>query len=216
MPSRRTVLRALGGGTSAALAGCLTGYRPGANPAERPPGPENPPADASHHLAIESRDEPPELPIVPEVEVVDPYATPEHPPLLRATVRNPTDTAVTVGEYRAVVFMYAFAKDRAVLLPHSERVANRDPRPTAPEYRVVGDGCWRLTDHVAVTAEYGTVEVPANGYITALVGLYGDVDQSACLPTGPTRFEEAYSVGPLTDEPRKTARWGFSVRVRRL
>ncbi|WP_435195019.1 hypothetical protein [Natronomonas sp. EA1] len=215
-PSRRTLLRALGAGTSTALAGCLTGYRPDTGQNELPPGPENPPMNASHHVAIESRDALPDFPVVPEIEVVEPYAMPEHPPVLRATVRNPTDEPVTIGEYRAVVFMYAHAKDRAILLPHSERVVNGTPTPTGREYPVVGDGCWRLTDHVPVTAEYGTVEVPAGGRVSALVGLYGAPEQSACLPTGNTRFTASYSIAPLTDGKRQSGRWGFALRVRRL
>jgi len=241
--TRRDLLRTAGLVGVAGLAGCAAfGDGPAGGstdgPADSPT--ETPvetftgesPSDATHRVAVTGVDDAPDLPVEPSVSVVDAYATGESPPVLRVDVTNPTDDPVSVGEYRDVVFQYVHGDDETlVLLPHSERSTSGAPSRTRPDYAVVGDGCWRLTDGVAITMEYGVVEIPARWTLSAFVGLYGDSEADACLVAGTHRFEATYTVSPLsmgkatptgtaTDakpatatDDRLQATWGFSLGV---
>jgi hypothetical protein len=231
MSTRRDLLRLAGLAGVAGLAGCLSSAEqptptptpddgelpaPGAGGSE-PSQLETPPG-ATHRVSVTAQDDAPDLPVRPRVELADPYATPGSPPVLKVTVENPTDEAVTIGEYRGVVFQYVVSDDQTfILLPHSERSTEGEPDRTTPDYDVAGDGCWRLTDGTGITAEYGTVEVPAKGELVAFVGLYAAPDASACLPTGEHRFGATYSYFPdgMDGEPERDD-WGFSLSVEEL
>lgn len=223
MVTRRSLLRAAGIAGIVGLAGCTArgndlppatdggtdGDGTGSEPSERdyPPG-------ATHRATLVSQDAAPDLPVTPRVSLADPYVTGGSPPVLRVDVDNTADRPVVLGEYRDVVFQYVADGEDAILLPHSERSTSGDPDRATPDYGVEGDGCWRLTDHIAVTEEYGTVEVPAGGTLTAYVGLYGLPGAEDCLPTDERRFEATYSYYPggLGDE-REDATWGFTLSV---
>jgi hypothetical protein len=245
--TRRALLRTAGLVGVAGLAGC-TGVGdgpaegptdgPADSPTETPTGTPNDgerPTDATHRITVTGTDAPPDLAVEPSVSVVDPYATGTSPPVVRVDVANPTADPVSIGEYRAVVFQYVHSDDETLVwLPHSERSTEGEPARTRPDYPVAGDGCWRLTDAIAVTMEYGVVEIPAGGTLTAFVGLYGGVEADACLAPGKHRFETTYTVSPIsvgeatptgtaTDtEPatatddRPQATWGFSLDVEAL
>lgn len=238
MTRRRTLLRAVGAAGLAGLAGCTgLGDAPADGPTDGPAdsptdtGTETPtdpetPSEATHRVTVTGADGAPDLPVEPSVAVADPYATGESPPVLRVDVANPTDEPVSVGEYRAVVFQYVRSTDRTLVwLPHSERSTDGEPTRMQPDHDVAGDGCWRLADDIAVTMEYGVVEIPAGGTLSAFVGLYGLPDADACLSTGDHYFETTYAVSPLsgdetdgdtaTDESSE-ARWGFSLSVEAL
>lgn len=210
--TRRDALGAVGLVGFAGLAGCTAAPEP-SDPATD--GGTRPP-DATRRVTVVSRDDPPDLPVRPRVSLADPFATDGSPPVLRADVENPTDDPVVVAEYREVVFQYVGAVDAPfVLLPHSERSTTGDPDRTGPPFETVGDGCWRLTDRVAVTMEYGTVEIPAGGTLTAFVGLYGVAGSEGCLPPGEYRFEATYAHYPegLDGGDPDTATWGLRLRV---
>jgi len=223
MVTRRSVLRAAGIAGIVGLAGCTAGANDspmtdggddgtGSEPSDR----EVPP-DATSRASVTAQDNPPELPVTPQVSLADPFATGSSPPVLRVDVDNPTDAPVVLGEYRDVVFQYVVdsADNELMLLPHSQRSTSGDPDRATPDYDVEGDGCWRLTDQIAVTQEYGTVEVPAGGTLTAYVGLYGLPEAGECLPAGERRFETTYSYYPdgLGGDDREDATWGFSLSV---
>ncbi|WP_255195304.1 hypothetical protein [Halorarius litoreus] len=232
MSTRRSLLRAAGVAGVVALAGCTAianddsdplpdGGSDGDGPGGSQPSDLEHPPDATHIARITGQDDAPDLPIRPRVSLADPYVTQGSPPVVRVDVENPTDDPVVVGEYRGVVFQYVGSDDRTyVFLPHSERSTEGDPDRTRPEYDVEGDGCWRLTSGIAVTQEYGTVEVPANGTLTAYVGLYASEDAGRCTPLGERRFETVYNYFedgvPGGEDTTRNDRWGFSLSVEEL
>jgi hypothetical protein len=224
MQTRRTFVRGAGLVGLAALAGCTAIADGGSTPPDDPgtsgPGTEptelEVPPDATHRVTVASVDDAPDLPVRPRVSLADPFLTSGSPPALRIDVENPTDEAVTVGEYRAVVFQYVHSADRGyLLLPLSERSTEGDPDRVRGDYEVTDEGCFQLTEPIAVTMEYGTVEIPAGGTLTAYVGLYVAPDADDCPPVGEHRFEANYSVAPLADDG-DDERWGFSLSVEAL
>ncbi|UIP01356.1 hypothetical protein Hbl1158_15705 (plasmid) [Halobaculum sp. CBA1158] len=238
MHSRRTLLRAGGVVALAGLAGCTGSGGPGI-PSDTPgsadddPADDDPaddgtdtapsdrarPADATHEATVASVDDAPDLPVAPRVSLADPYVTEGSPVVLRVDVENTTDAAVTIGEYRNVVFQYTYAEDAALVwLPHSDRSTDGEPDRATPELELADAGCWRLDSQPVQTAEYGTVEIPAGGTLTAFVGLYALPDapvDGSCFPTGEFRFEAryaAYDDGTIGD-PEASADWGFDLAI---
>lgn len=227
MQTRRSLIHGAGLLGLAALAGCTaiadepSDGTPSNDSGSSGPGSEPTelkiPPDATHRVAITSVDKPPNLPIRPRVSLADPFLTSGSPPALRVDVENPTNEAVTVGEYRAVVFQYVRSEDGAYfLLPLSERSTEGEPDRVRGDYEVTDEGCFKLVNPVAVTMEYGTVEIPAGGTLTAFVGLYVSPDAYDCTPVGDHRFTTSYSVAPLADDAKEPIRWGFSLSVEAL
>ncbi|MFC7175996.1 hypothetical protein [Halosegnis marinus] len=231
MTTRRTLLRAAGLAGLAGLAGC-TAIGGTSTPDDDPavsgpadggngtgdgiePSELDVPRDATRRASIVASDDADALPVTPRVSLADPFATGGSPPVLRVDVDNPGDDPVTVGEYRAVVFQYVGSDDGTyVLLPHSERSTSGDPDRVTPDF-AAGD-CWTLDSPVAVTMEYGTVEIPAGGTLTAYVGLYGN-PETDCLPAGEYRFEAAYNVAPLSSaDDEQPPTWGFTLGIEEL
>jgi len=216
--SRRGLLCGAGLAGLAGFAGCTEGLAPLdpsiGTPDTRPSDTEVPP-DATRRATVGSQDPPPDLPVSPRVSVVDPYAYGATPPVLRVDVDNATDRPVVAGEYRAVVFQYVRGADGPfVFLPHSERSTAGDPDRVGPPVEPTDPGCWRLDSEIATTEEYGTVEIPAGGTLTAFVGLYATPDADDCLPTGDHRFAADYAYYPDgLDGDRETATWGFTLRL---
>lgn len=222
MSTRRDLLRLAGLAGVSGLAGCTTiaGEEPTTDPGDgtRPSERDSPPG-ATHRISLATSDDAPALPVRLRVAVADAYATSGSPPVLRVDVDNPTDEPVAVGEYRAVVFQYVYAGARTlVLLPHSDRSTEGEPDREIPDYEMTSDGCWKLASYPGQTLEYGTVEIPANGTLTAFVGLYATPDADACLPAGDHRFQATYA--RFSDgghgSPSETDRWGFSLAVEEL
>jgi len=228
---RRALLRASGVIAAVGLAGC-TGDTAGdpeeteeteTETATETTTDPTVPSDATGQVTIAASDDSPDVAVEPSVTVADEFVTSDGPALLRVDVDNPTDDPVTIGEYRAVVFQYVASSDqRYTLLPHSDRSTDGVPERTQPTHPTAdGAACWQLTEPIAVTAEYGTVEVPAGGTLTAFVGLYASSTTDACLPTGEHRFETTYTTSPLerasaTDDEPPSAEWGFSLDVESL
>ena len=212
MPTRRSVLRAAGLAGVAGLAGCAaTEDASSDKTAER-----TPPADAVGRVRVAGRTDQPDLPVEPRVSAVDPFVTSEATAVLRVDVDNTTSNPVTLGEYRDVVFQYDHSgSGDYVLLPHSERSTTGPPARSPPDVETTdGDDCWRLASGVLVTGEYGTVEIPADGTLTAFVGVYAAHDARSCLPTGEHAFEATYAVDPLDEEtPDERDSWGFTLSV---
>jgi hypothetical protein len=220
MPTRRTLLRAAGTAGLAGVAGCtsLAEESDDGDPTDETATP-TPPSGAVGRVRVTEREALPELPVEPRVSVVDPFVTSESTAVLRADVENTTSDPVTVGEYRAVVFQYAHSgSGECVLLPHSERSTAGPPARSPPDVETTGGAdCWQLDSKLAVTAEYGTVEIPSDGTLTAFVGVYAADESRSCLPTGEHAFESTYSVDPLDEEtPDESASWGFTLAVEEL
>lgn len=226
MSTRRDLLRLAGLAGFAGAAGCtaIAGDQPFAPPGDdggdesRPSDNDSPPG-ATHRVSVVASDGDPDIPVRPGVALADPYATSGSPPVLRVDVDNPTDDPVVVGEYRPVVFQYVSDDDGTlVLLPHSDRSTDGEPDRSLPDHETTGEGCWKLVDHPAVTMEYGTVEIPEDGTLTAFVGLYATPDAGGCLPPGEHRFEATYAhfADGRFGDPSGTERWGFSLAAERL
>lgn len=228
MQTRRDLLRGTGAAGLLALAGCTAiADEPSEGTPPNDPGTPDPgseptelevPPDATHRATIASVDDAPDIPVRPRVSLADPFLTSGGPPALRIDVENPTNEAVTVGEYRAVVFQYVNSEDRAyLLLPLSERSTDGEPDRVRGDYEVTDEGCFKLADPLAITMEYGTVEIPAGGALTAFVGLYVSPDAYDCTPVGDHRFETSYNVAPMADDDDgEPARWGFTLAVEAL
>ncbi|GAA0203187.1 hypothetical protein [Halobaculum roseum] len=242
MHHRRALLRAAGVVGLAGLAGCTglangTTERPlpdggsgtddadggpddgGNGDGTRPSDREYPPG-ATHEAAIASQDAAPELPISPRVSLANPYVTDGSPVVLRVDVENDTDEPVVIGEYRPVVFQYVRSADGALVwYPHSKRSTDGEPDRALPDLDLADEGCWRLASGIAQTMEYGTVEIPGGGTLTAFVGLYVTHDASGvdgCFPTGTARFETTYTDhtgGIAGDEESPSAEWGFDLAI---
>ncbi|WP_435064200.1 hypothetical protein [Halobaculum sp. EA56] len=178
------------------------------------------PADATHDAVVAAVDDPPDLPVDPRVSLADPHVDGDSPVVLRVDVNNPTDEAVVVGEYRPVVFQYVRdATGTLVWYPHSERSTDGEPDRSLPDLGLAEEGCWRLDSPLAQTMEYGTVEVPAGGTLTAFVGLYALPDApggAGCFPAGEFRFEAHYTVmeDGFGGEENPSATWGFDLTLR--
>jgi hypothetical protein len=238
---RRALLRGAGVIGVASLAGCAglangvterpltdggTGGTNGDDPASGSGGGTRPsdrefPADATHEATIAGRDGPPEaIPIRPRVSLADPYATSESPIVLRVDVDNDADDPVVIGEYRPVVFQHVRSTDGTLLwYPHSERSTSGDPDRATAGLELAAEGCWKLPSGIAQTMEYGTVEIPSGGTLTAFVGLYATHEapiSETCFPTGPFRFDATYtdmSGGLAGSEDPPRAAWGFDLTI---
>jgi hypothetical protein len=216
-PTRRSLLRTGALAGAGLLAGCLTDGGPPGGPDDS--GTDSPTSNGSDAgdtrprgtggpgITLASVDDPPDLPVRPTVEVVEPVATDDYPPALRLSLRNVSDEPVRVGEGRAVLFAFVTDEtDALVLLPAEEEY---DAEP----------GCWRLAEPVAVTEEYRILTVEAGETLSRRVDLYalpGD-EPDACLPVGEYRFASRFAtttdpegVPGETDEDR-TATWGFTI-----
>jgi hypothetical protein len=158
-----------------------------------------------------SRVDQPDIPVEYEVAMAEPLATDEQPARLVVTIRNPTDSAVVLGEERAVRFHHVGSGDGALyLLPAAGRVEE-----------FAEPGCWRLTDGVAVATYYGTVAIPAGGSVSAESYVLGSADlpEGACLPPGEhrvvTRGRAAASAEPVLggNDDATDFEWGFTLRI---
>lgn len=189
------------------------------NDGTRPSDREYPPG-ATHEATISARDAAPDLSVRPRVSLTNPYVTDGSPVVLRVDVENDTDEPVVIGEYRPVVFQYVRSADGTLVwYPHSERSTAGEPDRSLPDLDLADEGCWRLASGIAQTMEYGTVELPAAGTLTAFVGLYVGHDApigGECFPTGTARFEATYADhtgGIAGGENAPSATWGFDLTV---
>lgn len=151
-------------------------------------------------VTIVSVDDDPDLPVRPSVELTRDAASEDNPPQLRTTLTNTTDAPVRVGEGRAVHFAYVSdeARQLTLLPPHGDYPARA--------------GCWRLTEGIAITEEYQTLDIEPDEPSTRLLDLYGaPTDEDACLPVGEYRFETTISVLSREGEQEASATWGFTV-----
>jgi hypothetical protein len=140
-----------------------------------------------------------------------PLATDEHPAKLRAETTNTTVTDYVLGERPAVQGPHVTSQDGALYL-----MPVHDGKPTD----LVEPGCWALTEHVAVTTEYGTVEGPAGESIASESFPYGHVDAEIdCLAAGDHRVGVGGRAAedppglPGNDDDATEFSWGFTLNV---
>ncbi|ELZ98034.1 hypothetical protein C440_02263 [Haloferax mucosum ATCC BAA-1512] len=156
-------------------------------------------------LAVVDADDAPDVPVEHAVEVTEATTTDEHPPQIRVTVTNTSDSAVQLGDERDVFFRYvADDSDELTFLPPE------DDYPADP-------GCWRLEDPLMVTSDYRTFSLDAGESRSKRVDLYGAApkkgDSKTCLPLGEYRFETNFSTGVGENQTEQQATWGFSVSL---
>jgi hypothetical protein len=190
-PTRRHCLGGLGIALGTGVAGCLDG---GAGDT-RPGGTGGP------GVTVVSRDDDPDLPVRPAVEVLREAATPEQPPRLRTTLTNTSDNPVRVGEGRAVHFEYVTDESGSLVLLPGETDSEI---PAEPD-------CWRLTDGIAVSEEYRTFEIGTSESSARPVDCYATPEGEGCLPVGEYRFETTIAIVTDDGEQDSAATWGFSV-----
>ena len=204
-----------------ALAGCTsTGGSGGGGSTDSPtptpsPSPTSTPSPsptpASTSVEVISTAEQPDVPVEYEATMAEPQATDEHPARLRVRIRNPTDSAVVLGEERAVQFHHVTSEDGALyLLPADGRIET-----------FAEPGCWRLTEGVAVAEYYGTISIPAGGSVSGESYVLGNFDlpEGACLPEGE---HQVVTSGRAAGEAEALLggsgdatefEWGFTLRV---
>lgn len=224
-PIRRDVLAGTALLTTGLLAGCVTGSDGPAGGTETPPpqtegqtggATDEPLTDGGGNdssgtrpegsggpvVALVGTDPAPDLPVEPAVEVDESEGTGDSPPTLHVSLTNTSDTAVVVGEARAVLFEYVTDESGSLqLLPADE------------EYPVDGEDCLRLSEGVAVTEEYRTEEIGPGETIEADVKLYALPEYDGCVPVGEFRFVTTYSVGESVDALDQKGEWGFTVAL---
>jgi hypothetical protein len=216
-PTRRDLLRTLGVGAAAVVAGCLSNGSPAGSPTDSPTddlptddtdtddsGGTRPTGTGGPGVSIVDTDETPDLPIRPEVAVVTEAATEETPPQLRVTVTNDADETLSIGEGRDVVFAYVEDEDGVLIL-----------LPAGEEYPAEPD-CWRLSEGIAVTEEYRTIELEPGESTSRLLDLYALPGEDACLPVGNFRFTATYSVARGPDRiatDGESTEWGFTITL---
>jgi hypothetical protein len=212
-PTRRHYLQRIGGVTAtgiAGLAGCISSA-PGVdgNGPDRTPTPPGgngntsggtrPAGTGGPGVTLASVADDVDLTVEPAVEIVRDAATVESPPRLRTTLSNTSDQAVRVGEARAMHFAYVTDESGGLIL-----------LPSDGEYPAEPD-CWRLSEGIAVTEEYRTMEIPAGESSALSVDLYATPGEDACLPVGEYRFETTISIVSEDAEPQSSADWGFTI-----
>lgn len=176
------------------VAGCLTVSDGGTTPEQR-------------LVSITHRDDPPDLPVRPSVEVNQPLSSDAGPPELVAAVENAAAYPIEVGEERAVVFAYVSSQERPglTLVPADE------------SYEPVESGCWRLADEIAIPEYYGIVSLAPAERTERRLGVWGSADGEGCLPTGRFRFETQYAGArdreDGIDEQEWSSSWGFTLEV---
>lgn len=243
-PTRRTVLRTSGLVALAAVAGCTSSTNgPGDQPSDStttgadgttdspgtttdgstettgeptdstPPngtetgdgsGGTRPAGTGGPGISLTEVDDEPDLPVTPSVEVTKDAATDDHPPQLKVTVTNDSDGTVSVGEGREIVFSYVTDESGALVLLPAQGDYSAEP------------GCWRLSESVAITADYQITELKAGESVSQKVDLYGTADGDACLPVGEFRFQSTYNVAEgknQTPDGETQANWGFSLAL---
>jgi hypothetical protein len=157
-------------------------------------------------VSIVDRDDRPEVPVRPAIEVVAADATGAAPPALRATVVNTADHPIEVGEERAIVFAFVASEEPGLTLV-----------PTDTEAEAVETGCWRLSDAIAIPEYYGVVTLEPGESTARRVGVWGSPEGEGCLPTGAFRFTTEYTGARDRDDDIEdqewSARWGFTLAV---
>lgn len=218
-PTRRSVLHMGGFALTGILAGCVAnGDEPDGNettttdsglggPGNGSNGPMSgtrPAGTGGPGVMVFKTDDQPDLPLRFAVEVTNDVATDDAPPQFEVSITNTSDEELTIGEGRAIFFMYVEDDDsHLILLPSGEAY------PVEP-------GCWRLTDGIAVTEEFQTRTISAGDTITQQLDLYGQFGKDGCLPVGNFHFTTTASVLPDENKAYADAQqdeWGFTITM---
>ena len=199
--NRRQALLATAGSFLTATAGCLESTNP-----------DEPPDDATVSVEI-SEVEPfaPDHPLEAKIDVVQPSATPEHPPEIEITLANDSISVYQLlageGEWQVLSDRISDRVDPGVALfgeDHEERFSTPD----------VSDGCWEFTESTnnPLKVKKGMFFDP-NGAISLTFEVWGHRENAdeICLPAGEFTFSESYTVEHDGDETAFD--WAFSLRI---
>lgn len=218
---RRSLLRLGATALPLSLAGCSDGDPGGETPTSSPSPTRTPtstptstptatPGTDETRVEVTETATQPDVDVEYAVEMAEPLATAEHPARLQVTISNPTDQKVVLGEERAVQFHHVSSQDEALYL-----VPAGGGNSTGAD-----EGCWRLTEPVAVAEYYGTVTVPPGDSLVAASQVYGrwDLPEGVCLPEGEHRMLTSgraadSAEGVLEDEGGTDFEWGFTLQV---
>lgn len=175
-----------------------------------PPSDGDTPAEGVSVRIVSQADQP-AVPIEYDIEMKTSIATMEQPARLGVTITNPTDTAVVIGEERAVQFHHVASTEETLYLY---------PAGDQPGQAPVEAGCWRLTDAVAVPEYYGRIAIDAGAAVQADAYVYGHpgLPEGTCLPDGDHRLRTTGVLGDdeaaFADESELTDfEWGFTLRI---
>lgn len=186
---RREILTASGVCMSASFGGCLSGSEGGENPLAR--------------IEIVDTDEPPELPVVPTVSVVNEDATEARPASIAVSWKNEGTESIHVAEKRSIVFRTARSADETAHLLGGDR-----------EDAVSFDGCWYLSGEVGGDAAYRNVELDSGDAHEGESNLYAATAE--CLTTGEYRFQTDVTIwqSDESEEEGRSEEWGFVLDIR--
>ncbi len=162
-------------------------------------------------VTITSQADQPAVPVEYGVEMVRAGATNDEPAILRVSITNPTDATVVVGEERDIKFHHVSSTDETVYLYPTGDAGNRGP---------VVQGCWQLTEYVAVPEYYGTVTLSPGETGRAESYVYGhpELPAETCLPAGEHRLVTTGVAGDTEadvteDEDATEFEWGFMFQI---
>lgn len=149
----------------------------------------------------------PDLPVEPTVAVDAGAGTADGPARIAIRWENVGDAAVRLGEARSVVFTNARSEDERAHLLGTDRLGDL-------EKAVAFDGCWRVTEGIAMDGQYDTVRLEPGEVHRGRPALYARGD--GCLDGGSYRFETTIGVGDPdgSSGPDATEAWGLAVDVR--
>ena len=157
---------------------------------------------------------PADAPLVPSVEVLQPFVTDDQPARISVKVTNTADqpvwhTGVRIPAFSSFITQAASEGRRLLLLQPDAQYATR------------GEGCWRADlSEPQINNAYSNVVTDTRydpGDTTATqFDIYGHPDNTGpCLPPGEYPIDAAYAVSDdaTTDTVEWEYRWGFSLTV---
>lgn len=148
-------------------------------------------------------DEPPELPVVPAISVVNEKATESTPATISVSWQNEGAESVRLAEQRSAVFRTARSDDETAYLLGGDRGDV-----------VAFDGCWYLSGAIGGDAAYRSVKLDPGETYEGQSSLYAATDD--CLTATEYRFQTDVTVWrpDESEEDGRSEEWGFVLDVR--
>lgn len=192
---RRDILSSVGIVVSTSLSGCLDGRL------ESTTG-----GHGTTTIEGVDSDSPPEVPVVPEVSVVNAEATAEAPAGIAVNWENEANHPVRLGEERGLVF-------------HPGRSDDEDARLLSDEWgdlaeTVSYDGCWYVSGVISGDGAFRVANLEPGDRYGAGTHLYADSNE--CLTSGTYRFQTnigAWNPDGSEEEEATDIEWGFDLHI---
>lgn len=195
---RRAVLAGGGLTLAASLVGCLT---PGAD-GDTDTGGED--GDASTRIVDVTVDSTPDLPVEPDVSVVNSAATATTPPSIAVSWENVADGSVRVGEANSIVFASARSEDESAQLLAFDRIGDRSDKVSFAD-------CWYVSGELGFDGDYEIIDLEPGQSHTAEPDLYARTD--GCLASESYQFETLVSVEDRYGQDATSDEWGFTLDI---